>query len=57
MFWSSRGRSHRIHISKSTEQKLKQSGNYIIKYRGEISLKGRGKHMKILIKFSLNNFY
>ncbi|CAG2170432.1 unnamed protein product [Oppiella nova] len=34
---------YRIHISKATEERLKRSGDYIIEYRGEITLKGRGK--------------
>ncbi|CAG2116968.1 unnamed protein product, partial [Medioppia subpectinata] len=35
--------SYRIHISKATEERLKRSGQYIMEYRGEITLKGRGK--------------
>lgn len=42
-FFSFRGKAYRIHISKSTEKKLRKAGGYHIRYRGEISLKGRGK--------------
>ncbi|XP_040357680.1 retinal guanylyl cyclase 1 [Ixodes scapularis] len=39
----STGRAYRIHISRTTERKLRQAGGYHVKYRGEIVLKGRGR--------------
>ncbi|XP_077514956.1 retinal guanylyl cyclase 1 isoform X2 [Amblyomma americanum] len=39
----STGRAYRIHISRTTERKLRQAGGYAVKYRGEIVLKGRGR--------------
>ncbi|XP_070388032.1 retinal guanylyl cyclase 1-like isoform X1 [Dermacentor albipictus] len=39
----STGRAYRIHISKTTERKLRQAGGYSVRYRGEIVLKGRGR--------------
>lgn len=39
----SSGKPNAIHISKNVENKLSPSGDYQIKYRGEIVLKGRGK--------------
>ncbi|XP_022246237.1 retinal guanylyl cyclase 2-like isoform X2 [Limulus polyphemus] len=39
----SSGLAYRIHISKTTEQKLRSAGGYTIQHRGEITLKGRGK--------------
>ncbi|KAL1437185.1 hypothetical protein MTO96_049168 [Rhipicephalus appendiculatus] len=39
----STGRAYRIHISKTTEKKLRQAGGYIVKYRGEIVLKIQGR--------------
>lgn len=39
----STSRPFRIHISKRTHRLLTRAGGYIMKYRGEIDLKGRGK--------------
>lgn len=39
----STGRAFRIHLSASTYTKLKTNGLYIMQYRGEIVLKGKGK--------------
>ncbi|XP_022248722.1 retinal guanylyl cyclase 1-like isoform X2 [Limulus polyphemus] len=39
----SSGTAYRVHISKTTEKKLRHAGGYIIQHRGEIILKGKGK--------------
>ncbi|XP_022258419.1 retinal guanylyl cyclase 2-like [Limulus polyphemus] len=39
----SSGLAYRIHISKTTEEKLRDAGGYEIRKRGEITLKGKGK--------------
>lgn len=40
----STGRAFRIHVSASTFAKLEEgSGAYVLQYRGEIVLKGKGK--------------
>ncbi|XP_076370837.1 retinal guanylyl cyclase 2-like [Tachypleus tridentatus] len=39
----SSGLAYRIHISKTTEKKLRDAGGYEIRKRGEITLKGKGK--------------
>ncbi|XP_076311255.1 retinal guanylyl cyclase 1-like [Tachypleus tridentatus] len=39
----SSGTAYRVHISKTTEKKLRHARGYIIQHRGEIILKGKGK--------------